>query len=458
MKIDFYQIVISIGLLLLTLTGYTQAQSNAFIKHKGEIHHLNLTRPDSSGWFIYYLDNYKSQSITDTLLQMDSILFTSLNGTASKVSFTYNTENKMSSQLIQDLNGSSWENSILDLYFYNSDNKLIQDLSLGWSTSEWDSLDKINYYYDSEGNMYQSILQAYDGSGWMNVSRITNFYDSASNDTLSLSESWQDTSWQNSFISHHFYSNQNRMDSLLYQSWNFDHWENFSKTIFYYDEQTTFLDSLIAYSWNSNNWQYFLKLIIQNDNAGNQIRQTEQLWNGTNWENSVRRIYSYNEFNYVRNVYCQIWTGSNWIDGDDVIFIENHDGYKIAFSGVHEAYVFYNQVTSVNNDFLSKNLNFRLEQNYPNPFNPSTKIKFSIPESPLPGGDGRGGLQLIKLAVYDLLGNEVATLVNKELPAGNYEIEFNAANLPSGVYFYQLTAGSPKGQAFSQTKKMILLR
>ncbi len=96
---------------------------------------------------------------------------------------------------------------------------------------------------------------------------------------------------------------------------------------------------------------------------------------------------------------------------------------------------------------------FKLEQNYPNPFNPSTKIKFSIPESPLSGGDGRGGLQLIKLVVYDLLGNEVATLVNKELPAGNYEIEFNASNLPSGVYFYQLTAGS-----FIQTKKMILIR
>ncbi len=96
---------------------------------------------------------------------------------------------------------------------------------------------------------------------------------------------------------------------------------------------------------------------------------------------------------------------------------------------------------------------FKLEQNYPNPFNPSTKIKFTIAKSPLPGGDGRGGLQHVKLVVYDVLGNEVATLVNEEKPAGEYEVEFNAKGLPSGIYFYRLIAGS-----YSSTKKMILLR
>ncbi|GBD87374.1 hypothetical protein BMS3Abin03_01306 [bacterium BMS3Abin03] len=96
---------------------------------------------------------------------------------------------------------------------------------------------------------------------------------------------------------------------------------------------------------------------------------------------------------------------------------------------------------------------FSLEQNYPNPFNPTTKIKFTITKSPLPGGDGRGGLQLVKLVVYDLLGNKIATLVNEEKPAGTYEVEFNAGNLPSGIYMYQLKAGK-----FIQTKKLILMK
>ncbi|HDZ58690.1 MAG TPA: hypothetical protein ENH47_01315, partial [Ignavibacteriales bacterium] len=68
---------------------------------------------------------------------------------------------------------------------------------------------------------------------------------------------------------------------------------------------------------------------------------------------------------------------------------------------------------------------FKLFQNYPNPFNPSTKIKFTISKSPLLGGDRRGGLQFAKLVVYDILGNEVAALVNRELPAGNHEVEFD---------------------------------
>jgi hypothetical protein len=100
---------------------------------------------------------------------------------------------------------------------------------------------------------------------------------------------------------------------------------------------------------------------------------------------------------------------------------------------------------------------FTLSHNYPNPFNPSTIIKFTILQSPLPGGDGRGGL--VTLQVYDVLGNEIATLVNEEKPAGNYEVEFNSAgtscdlSLPSGVYFYQLQAGD-----FVETKKMLLLK
>jgi photosystem II stability/assembly factor-like uncharacterized protein len=93
---------------------------------------------------------------------------------------------------------------------------------------------------------------------------------------------------------------------------------------------------------------------------------------------------------------------------------------------------------------------FALYQNYPNPFNPSTKIKFTIPNV---GDANFASGTNVKLVVYDVLGNEVATLVNEEKTAGTYEINFNASGLTSGVYFYKLQAGS-----FVQTKKMILLR
>jgi hypothetical protein len=90
-----------------------------------------------------------------------------------------------------------------------------------------------------------------------------------------------------------------------------------------------------------------------------------------------------------------------------------------------------------------------LEQNYPNPFNPSTKIVFRIAES-----------GFVSLKVFDVLGSEVATLVNEEKSAGSYQVEFDAESFPSGVYLYQLKATPNGGQAgsFIETKKMILLK
>ena len=97
-------------------------------------------------------------------------------------------------------------------------------------------------------------------------------------------------------------------------------------------------------------------------------------------------------------------------------------------------------------------MDFKLEQNYPNPFNPSTIIKFTIPFVET------GQALSVQLKVYDILGTEIATLVNKELPPGQYGVEFsvgqNSILFPSsGVYFYTLSAGS-----FRETKKMILLK
>jgi hypothetical protein len=108
-----------------------------------------------------------------------------------------------------------------------------------------------------------------------------------------------------------------------------------------------------------------------------------------------------------------------------------------------------NQFTDVKEHGSLQPNEFRLEQNYPNPFNPNTKIKYTIPNVSLSGVEG----SRVQLKVYDVLGNEVATLVNESKPAGSYEVEFNASNLSSGVYFYKLQSGS-----FVETRKMILLK
>ena len=117
---------------------------------------------------------------------------------------------------------------------------------------------------------------------------------------------------------------------------------------------------------------------------------------------------------------------------------------QIDFNGTYE----YSEEIEV----VSVPTSFSLRQNYPNPFNPSTKIKFTIPSV-----ETTRRVVFTTLKIYDILGNEVATLVNEELPAGEYEVEFNPAssteNPASGIYFYKLQAGS-----FVETKKMILMK
>ncbi len=104
--------------------------------------------------------------------------------------------------------------------------------------------------------------------------------------------------------------------------------------------------------------------------------------------------------------------------------------------------IVYEEAPTSMEDLVLNVVDYKLEQNYPNPFNPSTKISYRIPET-----------GLVSLKVYDVLGKEIASLVNEEKDAGIYDVNFNAANLPSGIYFYTI-----KTSKFTDTKKMILLK
>jgi hypothetical protein len=121
---------------------------------------------------------------------------------------------------------------------------------------------------------------------------------------------------------------------------------------------------------------------------------------------------------------------------------------QIDYDGTYKYYTL-SETVEINLPFV-----FALHQNYPNPFNPVTKIKFVIPTSPPSPllSKERGGA-LVTLKIYDILGNEVTTLINESKAPGEYEVEWNAANFSSGVYFYTLRAGG-----FVQTRKLVLLR
>jgi photosystem II stability/assembly factor-like uncharacterized protein len=184
---------------------------------------------------------------------------------------------------------------------------------------------------------------------------------------------------------------------------------------------------------------------------------------GANWiyipSNDLSSLYgvSFSDANTGTVVgFARIWRttngGNNWFQQpipppnttnplQGVDFVNSNTGWIVGFNGM----ILYTSnggmtwIKPISNEIPS---DFKLYQNYPNPFNPTTKIIFSLPEN-----------SFASLIVYDMLGREMEILLNEQLGAGTYEAEWNAANEPSGTYFYKLETDN-----FTQTRKMVLLK
>ena len=145
-----------------------------------------------------------------------------------------------------------------------------------------------------------------------------------------------------------------------------------------------------------------------------------------------------------------------WLQFESIEYTSDFENtYPEAFAdGIK--YVFNNTATGIEDHSSSIPTGYRLEQNYPNPFNPSTTIEYSI-QSKMKSEKSKEASDLslgnITLKIYDILGKEVATLVNEKQAPGNYEVEFFSRGLSSGIYFYKITADN-----FSKVRKMILIQ
>jgi len=129
-------------------------------------------------------------------------------------------------------------------------------------------------------------------------------------------------------------------------------------------------------------------------------------------------------------------------DKPDIGIGEWYTGYPDT-TGIRKTFIYsFGDLSSMDDEKNIKLNEYEVYQNYPNPFNPSTNIQYSISST-----------QFVTLKVFDVLGREVATFVNEEKVAGKYEVNFNASELTSGVYFYRIQAGD-----FVETKKMLLLK
>ena len=138
----------------------------------------------------------------------------------------------------------------------------------------------------------------------------------------------------------------------------------------------------------------------------------------------------------------EILTANNISETFDNIVTHRGLGVDVTYNSTNIVITVTSPVSVDDNNEELFPTEYSLEQNFPNPFNPSTTINFSVPEA-----------SFVSLKIFNVLGEEVETLVAKDLNAGNYKYGWNALGLPSGIYFYKLQTDN-----FTETKKMILLK
>jgi len=193
---------------------------------------------------------------------------------------------------------------------------------------------------------------------------------------------------------------------------------------------------------------------------------------GLDWQEMYNKLNGGgNDIEYIKNNPSQIWvtdykylyfssdSGKTWkkqslvstgINARDIVFTNDVEGWVQCDKTIYYTSNLGGFLTDIDEDQQNNiPVKFSLFQNYPNPFNPTTIIKYSIPSST----EYYSVLQNVTLKVYDILGREVATLVNERKPAGMYNVKCIMNNVSSGVYFYTLKAGS-----FTETKKMLLMK
>jgi len=248
------------------------------------------------------------------------------------------------------------------------------------------------------------------------------------------------------------YDVENRLIEKLSKEWSQANWVDDLRIIYYYDSIGNQIEEFIEY-WNGNMWINSYKINFNYDLHNNLIEELGENWENENWVFDRKTLRSYDILDRVIEIQTYNWQQNQWIgeyknsraydlQGNLYQTLFQLFDETIGWYNFYLTYYYYELVVGVDSNYDILPEDKHLAQNYPNPFNPSTSIQYTVSRQ-----------QFVVLKVYDVLGNEIATLVNQEKSAGTYEIKFDASILTSGVYFYTLEAGS-----FIETKKMIFLR
>ena len=413
----YFYLCILVAAIGISLT----AQSKVFNNHNKELtkEKLNLANHSSfqlPGELIYYspLDGWAQNELIIQLWDNNNWL------DMAKTNYFYDANGLMTNDMNYFWNGTAWEENMRTSYIYNANNLLESSLIEEWDGGAWVETFRSTHTYNGQGKMLTWLSEANTGGVWENSSLYTYTYNG---DILTemLTQNWDGSTWVNGYLSTYEYNTQGLRSIITFQMWLGSAWMNLSKTFETYN-QNDLIEVSLEQAWVAGNWVDDRRENYTYDGNNKLESRLGEKYVSGNWENDGLNTYTYDGDGNNSEILMQDWVSGNW---------ENVFRMLMSYQWTTDVET-VNQVAS----------EYRLMNNYPNPFNPSTKIKFGVKEN-----------VNVSLKVYDILGSEIETLINEEKSARTHEIKWNAANLPSGVYFYQLKAGD-----YTSVKKMILMK
>jgi hypothetical protein len=365
---------------------------------------------------------------------IDSALFLSTYG-RNKVTYEYDNNSRISSFIWKNFYQNKWSNITKAIDTYDSLGNLILELSSSWYLDHWKEDFRETFTYDSDQNLITDLWEVIKNSHWSNSSRFTHQYYPNGNLFSLLSEHWDSTGWNNDDRETIFYNTSGDRDSIFLEKWVDGKWTNDLIWNLVYENHKT-ITSYLAKIWNGNQWIISDRGDFKYNSNGDWVYGLYQIWDQNQWMDACRFYYEYNSNNYFNHGLNERYNYGVWTPDDNIFEVSRPDLRINIISS--ELYVYY-KTSSVLDEVFDKS-ELIISQNYPNPFNSTTVINFSIPE------DG-----FVQLKVFDIMGEEIKTILNEYKSRGNYKVYFYADKLPSGVYIYQIISGS-----YNKSKTMIL--
>jgi hypothetical protein len=355
------------------------------------------------------------------------------------ITYTYDANGNMLSQ-----SSGTWHNTYT--YTYDVSGNILTVLYEGWSSGQSMSSARDTYTYDAGGLRLTELWERWSNGQWVNFGRGTYTRNAIGAPLSYLAEDWSAGQWVTSWHAAYTYDSSGR---ILDWSRYFQSGDSLAERVQYiYDVNGNIVTRDMLSRWGD----HLLLKTYTFDGSGRRLSCMQEQPGTEPW----RTTYFYDSNGCLTSWWRHAWHNSSWVpteapeapkllgiirpqppDIHDSTGISPYfDGYNVEFK---YKTILLSGVASQSENMPS---NFTLSQNYPNPFNPVSTIGFSIAES-----------RLVTLRVYDILGREVAVLVNEKKVPGNYEVKFDGSNLASGVYFYRLEA-----VGFTNVKKSVLLK